>query len=106
MKPCPRVCSTPVILLFHHQASYLCHLHLLSMTLPKNLIREEVVSTEERIKDLYDEFTAKHTDENIMEKEHDISGYENVLKATDNDGSDASPVETTVYSTKVTAAKN
>ena len=59
-------------------------------------IREEVVSTEERIEDLYDEFTAKHTDENIMEKELDISGYENVLEATDNDGSDASPVETTV----------
>ena len=59
-------------------------------------IREEVVSTEERIEDLYDEFTAKHTDENIMEKELDISGYENVLEATDNDRSNASPLGTKV----------
>ena len=59
-------------------------------------IREEVVSTEERIEDLYDEFTAKHTDENITEKEFDISGYENVLEATDNDRSNASPLGTKV----------
>ena len=38
----------------------------------------------------------KHTDENITEKELDISGYENVLEATDNDRSNASPVETKV----------
>ena len=38
----------------------------------------------------------KHTDENITEKELDISGYENVLEATANDRSNASPVETKV----------
>ena len=60
------------------------------------LIKEEVVSTEEQIEDLYDEFTVKPTDENIVEKDVDICGYENVLVATDTNVSNTSQVETTV----------
>jgi len=68
-----------------------------SANVDKDQIKEEVVSTEESIKDLYDDFTAKNTDEEeLAEKEVDIANYENVLVTTDNEVFDAFPVNSTL----------